>query len=96
MNDRINDLAVQLAEELEKHEKQHGSPKAFAFKNIPTPDEDVQKPSLAKVAATLADVKVRLRIVDMVFNSELEIKDTDTLQDVLETIYDFVAAYEVE
>lgn len=96
MNDRINDLAMQLAEELEKYEKKHGAPQAPNFQNTSVPEVEAKKPDHAEAVAVIADIKIRLRIVEMVLTSELEIEDTDTLREVMETIYDFVAAYEVE
>lgn len=88
MNERINDLATQLAEELIKHEQQ--TEQAAEAEEVSLSD------ALLGAAAAAARMKLRMDVVDLVLKSELEIEDTDTLREVMETIYDFVADYKAK
>lgn len=84
MNDRINNLAMQLAEELEKYEREHGEPQ------VPEQEEC----SEAKLDATtiVARMKLRLNVAAIVLDSNFEFEHADELTEVMQATYDFVLA----
>lgn len=82
MNDRINDLATQLAEELNKYEREHGEPQ------VPEQEER----SLLDAAITAGKVKLRLNVAAIVLDSNFEFVHADELTEAMQATYDFVVA----